>query len=325
MSLPLPKLVLAPALAVLLIGAYSCSSSQPSGESGNLDMASSDGSSADQVGSAPEDMLAGESEGEASSADPFADLAESNAEGGSEMPASEGDALLAVPSDMPEVEEHASSGGGEMASYTVKAGDTLMKVAFHLYGDVDRWKDLQDWNSSALKGGTALRKGMRLKYEAPAEPFELSQLEHSYEIKKGDTLAGIADEIYGRKMKYKKLQQYNARLIKNPNRIFAGFTIFYDITPKEMAEAEARRQQRMAEGGASPAAPADPAPSPAPTASAPPPPPPADPFANSVDSLLPPPPSALNPPPAPTAQPKSAATGPSASDSSAIPPPPPAQ
>jgi hypothetical protein len=64
-------------------------------------------------------------------------------------------------------------------------------------------------------------------------------------------LAGIADEVYGRKMKYKKLQGYNRKLIKNPNRIFAGFTIFYDITEQEMAEAEARRMERMAGGGGS--------------------------------------------------------------------------
>ncbi|NUM88254.1 MAG: hypothetical protein HUU37_03530, partial [Bdellovibrionales bacterium] len=41
--------------------------------------------------------------------------------------------------------------------------------------------------------------------------------------------------------KWRKLQKFNNKLIKDPNRIFAGFTLWYDITPKELAEAEQRR------------------------------------------------------------------------------------
>mgnify|MGYP003346941154 CR=1 FL=1 len=32
-------------------------------------------------------------------------------------------------------------------------------------------------------------------------------------------VAGIADDVYGKKQKYTKLQNYNKKLIKNPNRI----------------------------------------------------------------------------------------------------------
>ena len=309
MSLPLRHFTLAPVL-VLVLGAYACSSTPPSGEAGNPGGDAASASGADKVGSVPEDMLSTEAAGgdaAAAQADPFGDLKEDeSAKKAPEAKTPKAAAALAVPEE--ETTSHNSAGTGQMDTYSVKAGDTLMKVAFSLYGDVDRWKDLQDWNTEALKKGNSLRKGMKLRYEVPAEAFQQTQLEHSYEIKKGDTLALIADEVYGRKMKYKKLQKYNAQLIKNPNRIFAGFTIFYDITAKEMAEAEARRNERMASGGA-----------PAPGAM--PPPPPANNFANSVDSALPPPPvpSAINPPPArPLAQPKSAAVAPSASDNSVI-------
>jgi hypothetical protein len=172
----------------------------------------------------------------------------------------------------------------------VKAGDTLMKIAFQIYGDVDRWKELHELNQAKLKTGSALRKGMKLKYDAPVEAYSPHELAHSYLIKKGDTLAGIADDVYGKKQKYKKLQSYNKRLIKNPNRIFAGFTIFYDITDQEMAEAEAHRAQKAAGGGGAPA------PAPAPAV-----------------------PSAINPPPAPTPAP--VAVNPSASDNSTVPGP----
>jgi LysM repeat protein len=246
------------ALLVLVLSASACSSSPPAGE-GNADGAlPAPESTADQVGSIPEDMLADEKgvEGSKDSADaapsemassapaedPFGDLKEKDS-------SADRDALL-VPED--EKPSHNAAGSGQMDNYVVKTGDTLMKIAFNIYGDVDRWKELQELNSKALKGKLALRKGMKIRYEVPAEAFSPDQHAKTYEIKKGDTLAGIADEVYGKKMKYKKLQGYNKSLIKNPNRIFAGFTIYYDITEKEIAEAEARKAQRAAGGGGSP-------------------------------------------------------------------------
>lgn len=234
-------------LAALALGA-GCSSSQTAGDDGYMDMGHSPESGADAVGSIPEDMLANDeastesSDGSSaadnaadsgSGADPFADLAESE-----------------QPKDALEVtDEGGSSTSGATDTYSVKAGDTLMKIAFTIYGDIDRWKDLRDWNQGAIRNASHLKVGTRLTYETPMRPFNAEELSHSYLIKQGDTLAGIADEVYGRKMKYRKLQRYNQKLIKNPNRIFAGFTIFYDITDQELAEADARRQERMAGGG----------------------------------------------------------------------------
>ena len=231
-------------LSLLLVAASGCSSSPTSGgsESGAIDIGAAE-SSADAVGSIPEDLVAGDQKSaqaaapEENAADPFADLKENNTDSKDQLAVIEGESEEAKP----------QSSGTE--TYTVKSGDTLMKIAFSIYGDIDRWKDIQELNKEKLGSGKALRKGMKLKYEAPAQAFHQEQLAQSYVIKQGDTLAGIADEVYGRKKKYKKLQNYNAQLIKNPNRIFAGFTIFYDITEQEMAEAEARRKERMAQGG----------------------------------------------------------------------------
>lgn len=224
--------------AFFALATVACSSSKTQPEQESPELLSTE-SSADPVGSIPEDMLAEEeaamdgAEPEAALAtDPFADLKE-------EEP-SQSDALAVI-------EDGQSAPSGGLEQYTVKAGDTLMKVAFTLYGDIDRWRDLFDWNRDVLRQASRLEVGMSLKYETPPEGFQREQLAHSYLIKAGDTLAGIADEVYGRKMKYKKLQNFNKRLVKDPNRIFAGFTLFYDITPQEMAEAEARRQERTAQ------------------------------------------------------------------------------
>lgn len=239
-------------LLLALVLGQGCSSSQTSGdgsvEAGGLE------SGADAVGSIPEDMLATEElpmssdfiAGDPSApeeADPFSDLLDDSSSNSADA--------LGVPDT--DVSEDGSGLSGTTDTYTVKAGDTLMKIAFTIYGDIDRWKDLQEWNRSNLKSANQLKVGMNLTYETPLNAFQADEKAHSYTIKQGDTLAGIADEVYGRKMKYKKLQKYNNRLIKNPNRIFAGFTIFYDITQQEMADAEARRAERMAGGESVPA------------------------------------------------------------------------
>jgi nucleoid-associated protein YgaU len=277
----------------LALSVSACSSAPPEGEASTAeDGLPSPESSADQVGSIPEDMLADEKgpEGteasadgstESAEADPFSDLkaedeaADAATPGAQEETTAEAETTLPSERDalvVPEEEKSEPAGSGQMERYTVKSGDTLMKIAFHIYGDVDRWKELQELNEGVLKGKHVLRKGMQLRYEAPLEPFNANEHAKAYEIKKGDTLAGIADEVYGRSAKYKKLQGYNRQLIKNPNRIFAGFTIYYDITQQEIAEAEARRAQRLAKSGGGGSAPA-PAPMPAspPSAIAPPP------------------------------------------------------
>jgi len=235
----------------VLVAASSCSSSQTSATDGGSEYGSAE-SGADAIGSIPEDMLAAE-ETPMGETQPTEDLTMTAESSGSDLgtPVDTATSPSDPFADLTETETTADeiTTTGETSTYSVRAGDTLMKIAFTLYGDVDRWKDLQEWNRGKLKSVNQLKVGMSLTYETPSTSFSPEQLAHSYLIKKGDTLAGIADEVYGRKMKYKKLQNYNRRLIKNPNRIFAGFTIYYDITEQEMAEAEARRKERMASGG----------------------------------------------------------------------------
>jgi hypothetical protein len=234
------------ALFVASALATGCSSSQTSGDGEAILMEPGAESGADAVGSIPEDMLAGEegadpSAEHAEGSDPFADLAGGDSGAGASAPTELAGSLTTE-------SESGTPAGGEIAWYEIKRGDTLMKIAFSIYGDIDRWKDLKDWNTGAFKSFSHLKAGTKLKYETPAVPFTQEELAHSYLIKHGDTLAGIADEVYGRRVKYKKLQAYNPRLIKNVNRIFAGFKLFYEITAEEMAEAEARRQQRASGG-----------------------------------------------------------------------------
>lgn len=126
----------------------------------------------------------------------------------------------------------------EYGTYSVKRGDTLMKIAFSLYGDIDKWKDIFKLNSDSIHFASRLKEGQMLKYEKPSVAPTLSQNGDPYMIKNGDTLGKIAKDLYGQQGSWRKLFENNKQLIKNPNRIFAGFYLYYQITEAEKAQAE---------------------------------------------------------------------------------------
>ncbi|MBI2607023.1 MAG: LysM peptidoglycan-binding domain-containing protein [Deltaproteobacteria bacterium] len=136
---------------------------------------------------------------------------------------------------------------GEFATYDVKKGDTLMKIAFELYGDVLKWKSLYETNKDALKNANVLQASMKLKYEKPASEPAIAKVGDPYKIKKGDTLGTIADDVYGKKSKWKLLWENNRALITDPNRIYAGFYLYYQITEQEKKEAEEIKAKRGAQ------------------------------------------------------------------------------
>lgn len=127
------------------------------------------------------------------------------------------------------------SGTGSIKQYTVQKNETLMLIAFKLYGDYSRWKDIASQNREVLKGGTTLKTGMVLNYEAPAEEFIWNPQGNPYLIKTGDTLGHISKEVYATVKKWKLLWENNRPLIKDPNKIYAGFTIYYPDNGREVA------------------------------------------------------------------------------------------
>lgn len=128
-----------------------------------------------------------------------------------------------------------SNDSGSMKQYTVQQNETLMLIAFKLYGDYERWKDIANQNRGALKGNTSLRKGMTLNYLAPAEEFVWNPQGNPYLIRTGDTLVGISKEVYATMKKWKLIWDNNRPLIKDPNKIYAGFTIYTPESGREVA------------------------------------------------------------------------------------------
>ena len=52
-------------------------------------------------------------------------------------------------------------GGG--ADYTVKAGDTLSKIAKEKYGDASQWKKIQEANADLIKNPDKIQVGWKLR------------------------------------------------------------------------------------------------------------------------------------------------------------------
>ena len=135
----------------------------------------------------------------------------------------------------PVITNDISTESGSMGQYTVQKNETLMMISFKLYGDYARWKELANMNSGTLKGGTTISPGMTLNYTVPAESFVWNPQGNPYLIKTGDTLGGISKEVYATVKKWKLLWENNKPLIKDPNKIYAGFTIYYLESGREVA------------------------------------------------------------------------------------------
>jgi nucleoid-associated protein YgaU len=124
---------------------------------------------------------------------------------------------------------------GTIKQYTVGKNETLMMIAFKVYGDYSRWRELASKNTDSLKGSMTVREGMVLSYDAPAEEFVWNPQGNPYLIKTGDTLGTISKEVYSDMKKWKLIWENNKPLIKDPNKIYAGFTIYYLENGREVA------------------------------------------------------------------------------------------
>ncbi len=112
-------------------------------------------------------------------------------------------------------------------SYKIQKGDTLMKIAFEVYGDLYRWRELLDSNRAAVADPSSLKAGTVLTVTNPVSHLQISKNGDRYEIKSGNTLGTIAQDVYGTSKRWKKLWDNNRELIKDPNKIYAGLFLYF--------------------------------------------------------------------------------------------------
>lgn len=121
---------------------------------------------------------------------------------------------------------------GAIGEYITKEGETLMMVAFNIYGDYAKWKDIKALNPSVKP--SLISAGTRLQYQEPLERFVFNPTGLPHLIRKGDSLGSISQDKYGTLRRWKDIFDNNQPLIKDPNLIFAGFTVYY-IPDREIA------------------------------------------------------------------------------------------
>jgi len=114
----------------------------------------------------------------------------------------------------------------EYTEYVVRRGDTLMLIAFHMYGDYLRWREIYELNRATLGANHDLNAGMLLKLSLPLRPHQ-RPMGLPYLIKSGDSLSLISRKVYGDLNDWPRIWQNNPTQIRDPNLIFAGFTLFY--------------------------------------------------------------------------------------------------
>jgi nucleoid-associated protein YgaU len=238
-------------MAVLAVGATGCGKKRKDAGVENVDgIVQADTANADPAAATPETLPAVDTGTPGAEAQPAP--VDTNA------PPTAPDAAANVPTtSAPEVAPVApaevppsATGTGQIANYAVQRGDTLMKIAFNIYGDIMKWHELYEMNKDQLRFASQLKTGMSLKYDKPATDPVVEKNGDPYLIKNGDTLASIADDLYGKRNKWKSIYENNRTLIKDPNRIYAGFYLYYQMTEQERKEAEMIKAKRQ--GGEQP-------------------------------------------------------------------------
>ncbi len=133
---------------------------------------------------------------------------------------------MAMNENSQQEEVQINSNAGALGTYTVEKNETLMWIAFKIYGDYSKWREIKDLNSDVIKGQTVIA-GTTIKYSTPSEEFVYNPKGNPFLIKKEDTLGTISQDVYNTPKHWKYIWDNNKRMIKNPNLIFAGFTLYY--------------------------------------------------------------------------------------------------
>lgn len=112
--------------------------------------------------------------------------------------------------------------------YVVQKNDSLMLISYKFFRDFTRWHDIREWNKESLNEKNHLLEGQKLKIVVKDYKGDDWQgVGNPYLIRRGDYLSRISQKIYNGKSKYwVHIWANNNLLIRNPNKIYAGFTIY---------------------------------------------------------------------------------------------------
>ena len=111
--------------------------------------------------------------------------------------------------------------------YKVAAGDSLSKLAEKYYGNMDYWPVLARANKIANPNVIYVGVDLQVPSKEEADQIKNQMSATTYNVKEGDTLFKIAEEMYGDGSKWTTIAKDNnlGRLPNGNPLVFAGSTI----------------------------------------------------------------------------------------------------
>ena len=118
---------------------------------------------------------------------------------------------------------------GSKMAYIVEKGDTLAKISQKVYGAPSHWQEMAQLsgisNPSRIYPGDLVYYTLDESAVAFAKNYESLQRSEE-QVKPGDTLATIAQRLYGTTTAWRTLWRHNDK-IDNPDIVAPGTTVYY--------------------------------------------------------------------------------------------------
>jgi nucleoid-associated protein YgaU len=134
---------------------------------------------------------------------------------------------------------------GSKMPYIVQKGDTMAKISGRIYGDTSHWQEMSSLsglaNPSRIYPGDLVYYTLDDQSLAFASAYE-SVAKSEEQVQAGDTLASIAQRVYGSSSAWKSIWRQNDG-INNPDVIPPGSSVYYISQSALSAEISKTRVQ----------------------------------------------------------------------------------
>lgn len=137
----------------------------------------------------------------------------------------------AKPENKPEAKQPEAKKEEKPATYTVRSGDSLSRIAKQVLGDANRWREIYELNKDQISDPNKIYPGMVLKLSGKAESKPETKPETkpepkpsaTYTVRSGDTLSRIAQQTLGDGNRWREIYELNRDVIgSNPNALKPG-------------------------------------------------------------------------------------------------------